>query len=197
MNDQAEDFLHSAKLQKALLSLLQERDYKSIRVHHIAERAGVSRNTFYRCYKNKNQVVLAIYDQAMTSFLEYLEQEIDAPDESEREDIIYTIVLLIFTGVYERLETSRLLFSAGIDDLIYSRFSLFFRRLVGLIIRRQHLHIKGDRLIQFLLSHLTGSAFHFMKEWILDENPPEPEEMARLYARILRPSIELISDLSE
>lgn len=198
MEDQPE-LAHAKEIQSALISLMLNMSYKAIRVHHIVEEAGISRNTFYRCFKNKDQVISAIYDEAMGEFLSKVDEEIDEAnlDPDSPKDIVFEIISQIFSGIHEHRDSAKLIFSAGIDQIIYSRFSLFFNRLCGKLIRRRNLHVNEDRMIEFLLSHLTGSAFHFIQEWVLDDDPPPPEKMAQLYTRILTPNLELIAELAE
>lgn len=142
---------------------------------------------------------MAVYDEAMSTMLEHIEQQVESRElnNKTKEDLIEDIVFMIFSAIYENMEQTKLLFSSDIDELIYSRFSLFFTRLCGQLIRIQNLHVKNDRQIQFLLSHLTGSGFHFFKAWVLDKNPPAPEEIAHLYARLLQPGLELIQELAK
>lgn len=188
----------SAELRSALIRLLADMSYKDIRANQIASEAGVSRNTFYRCYNNKDQVISAIYDEVVGRCLDEIEVELNEVEQPPADPVrvVYNIVLKIFIGMEESRETARLLFASQVDDIIYSRFSLFWRRLFGKLIRRQNRHVDDERLVEFLVSHLTGSAFHFFKEWILAEDPPPTERIAELYSRILTPSLQMIVELS-
>ena len=58
----------------ALVGLVQERDYDSITVQHILDRAGVARATFYAHYRDKNDVLHSLYDQLFSSFGALLER---------------------------------------------------------------------------------------------------------------------------
>lgn len=188
----------SGELRSALVRLLSEQPYKDIRTQQIASEAGVSRNTFYRCYKNKDQVIYGIYDEVIGRCLDDIELELNeaGPAPVDPSKVVYSIVSKMFTEIEEQKDTARLLFGAQVDEIIFNRFSLFWRRLFGKLIRRQNRHVEDERLVEFLLSHLTGSAFHFFKEWILDEDPPSTERIADLYARILTPSLLMIRELS-
>jgi len=194
-----DEMSHSEYIQRALINLMGRMTYKSIRIHHVVKAAGISRNTFYRSYNNKDQVIYDIFDIAMSGFLEDLIDEEQDEDIAEEviSEVIYENVLQIFTGLDENRALANLLFSADIDELIYNRFSLFFNRLCGRLIRSGNSPVKKHKLIDFLLSHLTGSAFHFIKSWMLDPSPPPTEKMAQLYSRILLPNLELITELAD
>ena len=50
-------------LGRALIELIQERDYDEITVQQILDRAGVGRSTFYAHYRNKNDALLSSYEE--------------------------------------------------------------------------------------------------------------------------------------
>lgn len=199
MNNQTHQTQHLLVIRHALLKLMAETPYKDIRVHHIAEQAKVSRNTFYRCYTNKDHIVSEIYDDLMSKMMDDIDKELELylSDNETKRDVVFNIILAIFTQSFQYLDSSKLLLNSGIDELVYKRFQVFFARLIGKLIRRQNLHIVDNQLMHFFLSHMTGSAFHFIKEWLTSDSPPSPEKMAQLYTEIFRPSLGLIRQLSK
>lgn len=52
----------------ALLRLLEEMDYKNITIKIIAEEAAVSRPTFYRIYRDKDEILLKYMDEIFEEF---------------------------------------------------------------------------------------------------------------------------------
>jgi AcrR family transcriptional regulator len=57
-------------ISKALLKLLNEKDYSEIDVSMICHKAGVSRVTFYRNFSSKDEVVSRYFKKIMSPFLE-------------------------------------------------------------------------------------------------------------------------------
>ena len=53
-------------LGEALIELIQEREFDSITVQQIIDRAGVGRTTFYAHYRNKDDVLHSAYDRLFT-----------------------------------------------------------------------------------------------------------------------------------
>jgi AcrR family transcriptional regulator len=61
-------------LGRALIELIQERDFSDVTVQHILDRAGVGRTTFYAHYRNKDDVLHSSYDRVFAAFDTMLER---------------------------------------------------------------------------------------------------------------------------
>ena len=55
-------------LGRALIALMQERDFDEITVQHVLDRSGVGRATFYAHYRNKEDALQSSYDRVFASF---------------------------------------------------------------------------------------------------------------------------------
>lgn len=64
----------------ALLELLQTKDFKAITVSELVRRAGVSRQSFYRNYKTKEDVVLEIENTISISLIEKMKDPVYISD---------------------------------------------------------------------------------------------------------------------
>jgi hypothetical protein len=62
-------------LEKALLQLILERGYESIRVQDITEAANLGRATFYVHYHDKETLLLATIKSTRNELLEYIEKD--------------------------------------------------------------------------------------------------------------------------
>lgn len=60
-------------LRKALLELIQEKDYSDITIQEITDRADTARVTFYRNYGSKEELLLDSLEHIYTMLLEQLE----------------------------------------------------------------------------------------------------------------------------
>ena len=56
-------------LREALIELIEERDFESLTIGEITERAMVSRAAFYRNYQDKYDLVEQIFEEAMSALL--------------------------------------------------------------------------------------------------------------------------------
>lgn len=62
-------------LGRALVELIEEREYDAITVQQILDRAGVSRATFYAHYRNKDDALHSSYARLFALFEEVLERK--------------------------------------------------------------------------------------------------------------------------
>ena len=67
-------------LQEAIVALVQERDYTSLRIEDITERADVGRATFYMHYKDKDDLLATIVENFYQDIVAHLEDN-DRADE--------------------------------------------------------------------------------------------------------------------
>lgn len=65
-------------IKEALLALLKEKDYDSIRMTDIIRKSGVSRSGVYKNYKNKNDILIEIYREPIDDVLSALTDSLEA-----------------------------------------------------------------------------------------------------------------------
>ncbi len=63
----------TSALGRALIELIQERDFDTITVQNILDRAGVGRTTFYAHYRNKDDVLHSSFEHLFKAFEGWLE----------------------------------------------------------------------------------------------------------------------------
>lgn len=68
-------FCTAAKMDGALLALLEKKDFEYITVKEICEKAGVNRSTFYLHYQNTSELLDEAVRYAVDGFLSYFDHE--------------------------------------------------------------------------------------------------------------------------
>ena len=67
--NQSKYFYTASLMDEALLALLQKKDYESITVKEVCEKAGVNRSTFYLHYENMDDLLGESYELICNRFL--------------------------------------------------------------------------------------------------------------------------------
>lgn len=60
----------------AFINLIQEKDYNSITVQDISDRAMINRSTFYSHFKDKQDVLDQVFSYALTPMFQNIESDI-------------------------------------------------------------------------------------------------------------------------
>ena len=74
---QSKYFHTAAKMDEALIALLNEKDFEYITVKEICQRAGVNRSTFYLHYENTRDLLEETVRHLISQFRSYLPAEED------------------------------------------------------------------------------------------------------------------------
>src|SRR5512138_1105368 len=161
-------------LSAAMVELIREKDYSSITVNDIIERANVGRSTFYSHYRDKDDLFVGELDRV----IEVLSQRIPG-----QEEFPYFPSLGLFTHVGEEYELYKaLVWTPGIDLLIkHMQKSLSQRVEQGL----QKSGREFDVPIPVLASFIAGSFLTLLKWWLENKRMYSPEQMDEMFKKLI------------
>src|SRR6187397_3071135 len=150
----------------ALVELIREKDYGTITVSDIIERANVGRSTFYAHYRDKDALFVGELDRV----IEILSQRIPG-----QEEIPFFPSLGLFRHVGEEFELYKsLLWTPGIDLLIkHLQKSISQRVEQGL----QNSGRKFEIPHPVLASFIAGSFLTLLKWWLENKMIYSAEQM--------------------
>ena len=166
-------------LGEALVALIREKDYSTITVSDIINRANVGRSTFYAHYRDKDDLFVGELDRV----IELLSHRIPNQEESP-----FFPSLGLFSHVGEEYELYKsLLWGSGIDLLIkHLQKSLSNRIEQGL----QKSAREFDIPLPILASFIAGSFLTLLKWWLENKMIYSPEEMDRIFQSLTMAGIE-------
>ncbi len=144
------------RILEAALHLFNQKGTAAVSTNHIAEAAGISPGNLYYHFRNKEEIIRALFERLFAEW-----------------DV--TLVL----------PTDRLITLADIQHLvrenfrIIAKYAFIHREIVALLLHDKALH---DRFIQ--VRHRGFEGFHTMFAMLVEtgvlETPAQPEEMKRL-----------------
>jgi len=170
-------------LSAALVELIREKDYSTITVSDIIERANVGRSTFYAHYRDKDDLFVGEMDRV----IEILSQRIPG-----QEEIPFFPSLGLFRHVGEELELYKaLLWTPGIDLLIkHLQKSLSQRVEQGL----QKSGQEYDVPLPILANFIVGSFLTILKWWLENKMIYSPEEIDQIFKRLTLARLEKMKE---
>jgi AcrR family transcriptional regulator len=160
-------------LSAALVELIREKDYNTITVSEIIERANVGRSTFYTHYRDKDNLFVGELDRV----IELLSQRIPGQDEMP-----YFPSLGLFRHVGEEYELYKaLIWTPGIDLLIkHMQKSLSARIEHGL----KNSEKQYDVPLPVLANFIAGSFLTLLKWWLENKRGFSPEQMDEIFKKL-------------
>lgn len=160
-------------LSAAMVELIREKDYNSITVNDIIERANVGRSTFYAHYRDKDDLFVGELDRV----IELLSGRIPGQDEMP-----YFPSLGLFQHVGEEYELYKaLVWTPGIDLLIkHMQKSLSERIEQGL----KNSGKEYDVPLPVLANFIAGSFLTLLKWWLENKRVYSPEQMDEIFRKL-------------
>lgn len=171
-------------LREALVELIEERNFESLTIGEITERAMVSRAAFYRNYQDKYDLVEQIFEEAMSALLnEVGELSSAGPQPAE-----VWVKFFEHIATYERLYRALLgqkgspwfvrKMRASLAEMVISAHA---HEAHGLVKSEQPTITFSDDFIPDLVSTMFVEAITW---WLEQSRPSTPREMATRCARL-------------
>ena len=171
-------------LSEALVGLIREKDYNSITVGDIIERANVGRSTFYAHYRDKDDLFLGELDRVIDVLGHSLLHE------PQEENSLFPSLGLLRHIRDEYALYKALMWGPGIDLLLEHVQKSLSEKIA------QNLQKDGQQFkvaIPILASYITGSFLTLLKWWLDNKMIYSPEQMDEIFKQLTMPGIEQAS----
>lgn len=158
-------------IMKALLDLMNEKNYHDITVVEICKKADLDRRTFYRNFDSKEDVLKQYITQLGDSYMNMF-HHIDALNSKEA-------IRVFFTFWEKNLSFIKNVKDSGISDFLFQRFQSFIKEHKELFIG----NVKEGLSSEFLFSYRIGGFWNVMLNWASQDKLIPPEEMVDILIR--------------
>jgi len=151
-------------LLETLLELIEEKEYADINITELTQKAGIARQTFYRNYGSKDDIILSKMDEILDQYLytaqKHLESKRDSNWDFEVKAMIYVWKQngALFKAVHK----------AGLAHQALEKLAALFSRFH---MKAQNLKELDERH-QYLVYYLAGGVYMVLNKWFEDESPP-------------------------
>lgn len=183
-------------LKDALIELITEKDYESITVQEILDRANVGRSTFYAHFQYKDQLLYSCFEDIDELFEQLNKRVSEARKNSEGvDDVNLTLNLFQFA------ERNHRFFKALLGKRSNGVFNKHFYDYLFTHIK-EHLKLpmpreKHDSLQSEIMAHYLVSAFIGILIWWVDNNMPcTAEEIDALFKQLTIPGFRSVLELN-
>ena len=157
---------------EALLSLMEEEPFQKITIKAVCARAGVSRQTFYSLFENKEEVIGRRLDQL---FEEYRKRFL----EEKRSYIIHDLCDSIVTSFVEQKKLLKLLVDNHLDTLAREKAEAYLLHLESIF----HVYDVEDR--EYAIAFLSGAIISTIVYAIRKDDFADSKRIANLVHKII------------
>ena len=166
-------------LQMALVELINERDYDTITIQDIVDRANVGRTTFYKHYNSKDELFMSCHE-AMIS-----ELHISVLHSLSREELLSPQIPSEITLAYHHLEERRArlypIFQGKDSQLILRQIRDRSSREIEANLATTFGEAKSIIPLDMLANYLAGAQIALMQWWLEKRRPHTAENLARTF----------------
>jgi len=162
-------------LRDAFLRLLLEKGYDVISIQDIATEAQAARVTFYRHYKNKEELLIDCIDMIYEELAGHIKQ-VSKEDYQQG----YSPMLVFYRQLHEDGKIYRLLSTSRGGQFLVNRLIKLFAERIQIFIEgrvpAEQLQVPSE-----IIAHHMASAFVGLANWWIENDQPySPEYMAQI-----------------
>ncbi|MEZ3505050.1 MAG: TetR/AcrR family transcriptional regulator [Lachnospiraceae bacterium] len=152
----------------ALQMLMEQKPYEEITITDIAKKAGVSRMSYYRIYKSKDDILIQYFNDI---FEECLEQMKDCGIDNRRQ-----FAVLVFETIKDHHQLIEGVFRAKLYELVLGCLIQYCTYLAEHILHEN----MEDAQIGYWIYAEAGRLGLLIFRWLEQGMPESPEKMAEL-----------------
>jgi AcrR family transcriptional regulator len=167
-------------LRDALISLMLEKDYASISIKEITERAEVAYITFFRHFESLDQLLIEVLDEGLAELLVHIETLAKRSETSALE----TEGRLIFEYIKQRADLFRILFKSQsvtrVRKKVVQNIAAIFQKSCAPLARSN-----SQVTIAITSNHIATSLLALIEWWLDNKMTPTPAEMGKVYKSLI------------
>lgn len=187
-------------LRSALLELITEKEFDSISVEEITERANLGRATFYLHFKDKEDLLLEEFREIASNRVQVLSEIPNSiwrlnQDSLELANGSASIMplLLVFEHAAQNADLYRILLRGENSQRISVKIREIIVQSINEIIQSRQkseaAQFQMEVPVDLLAAYFSGALMSCLNWWLDHEAPPQPEKMARMFQHLFFPGV--------
>lgn len=167
----------------ALIELMKEKPYEEISIKELAEESCVARQTFYRNFNNKEDVLLYYIDEVFDGYFA------DVKEKLHTQDSIRDLSMRLLEIWKENKKIFLALQKAGLIHMTLERFSQY-----ALMLQKHLDDSTGKKSLQltYAAHFIAGGTYMVLSKWFQENMKVPADEMGNLFNEIGTFALEII-----
>lgn len=167
-------------LHEAMVSLVMEKDYSSITIKDVTDRAEVAYITFFRHFESLDELLVEVLDEGLAELRGHIEILAKQSETSALE----TEGTLIFEYIKQKSDFFRILLKsqsvARIRKKIVHTIAVIFQQSCAPL-ARSNSHVTVD----IMSNHIATSLLSLIEWWLENNMSPVPAKMGKVYKSLI------------
>ncbi|MEW6406085.1 MAG: TetR/AcrR family transcriptional regulator, partial [Chloroflexota bacterium] len=167
-------------MRSALVSLMLEKDYASISIREITERAEVAYITFFRHYEGLDQLLMEVLEDGLAELLVRIETLARGSESSALE----AEGTLIFEYIQQNVDLFRIMFKSQsvtrVRKRVVRQIAAIFQKSCAPLARSN-----SPLAIAITSNHIATSLLSLIEWWLDNKMMPAPAEMGKVYKSLI------------
>ena len=167
-------------LREALISLMLEKDYASISIKEITERAEVAYITFFRHFESLDQLLMEALEEGLAELLIHIETLAKRSETSALE----MEGRLIFEYIQQKADLFSILFKSQsvtrVRKKVVQNIAVIFQKSCAPLARSN-----SQVAIAITSNHIATSLLALIEWWLDNKMIPTPAEMGKVYKSLI------------
>ena len=160
-------------LHEALIRLLEKKTIDKISITELCAEAGINRATFYRHYNIPRDVLLEIE----ASFIDNINSRYESVELLED---AHSYIFNICSYVYENSKLIKMFITNNSEQDLTFMINDMFRRFLNNKDQHPNLADMDEENVRLITSYITGGGYFMIRQWLMEDVPKKPEEVANL-----------------
>ncbi len=161
-------FRTAAKMDEALLALLEKKDFEYITVKEICESAGVNRSTFYLHYENTQELLEEATRHVIDKFLTYFSEHDKISFEEKALSELVFVRREYIIPYLNYIKENRRVFVTVLNNLGVMGFEVYYKRMFRYIFNPilERFGVDASErwyVMKFYLTGITAIAYEWLK----------------------------------
>ncbi|MGN1014431.1 MAG: TetR/AcrR family transcriptional regulator [Butyricicoccus sp.] len=162
-------------LRQALAELMNEKEFKSITVKEIAERADLNRGTFYFHYTDTYDLKDKVEDELVETFAQHL----DAYEPTEDNHSVHGIADAILSCIEEDKFIVKTLFHDDSGESLRTKFMYVLEHTISRI-QTTYVQNETEQEQRYICRFLANGAIGVVSMWLEDDNQMTRKQLTNI-----------------
>lgn len=167
-------------LREAIVSLVKEKDYASITIRDVTDRAEVAYITFFRHFESLDALLMEVLEEGLTE----LQDHIETLAKQSETTALETEGRLIFEYIQQKADLFRILLKSQsvtrIRKKVVQNIAFIFQKSCGALAR-----CSNQMTINVLSNHIATSLLALVEWWLENGMNPPPAAMGMVYKSLI------------